>query len=172
MLLILKFLQSLVKTLHSEGTPGQIAAGFALGASLGLTPLVNVHNAVVIIALALLNVSFGAGLLGMAVFTPLGFALDPFFDRAGRALLLDSAALRPLWERLDNTPVLAFTNFNNTIVLGSVIAWLTLALPVYFAARHCVVHYRATIEARLRRSRIYHAVVASQAYNVYRWFRP
>jgi hypothetical protein len=30
MLLILKFLQSLVKTLHSEGTPTQIAAGFAL----------------------------------------------------------------------------------------------------------------------------------------------
>src|SRR5262245_10460932 len=143
MLLILKFLQSLVKTLHSEGTPGQIAAGFALGASLGLTPLLNAHNAVVITALALLNVSFGAGLLAMAVFAPLGFILDPLFDRIGRAMLIDSASLRPMWERLDNTPLLALTNLNNTVVLGSVIVWLALALPIFIAARYGVVHYRA-----------------------------
>ena len=42
MLILLKLLQSLVKTLHSEGTPLQIAAGVALGAALGLTPLFNV----------------------------------------------------------------------------------------------------------------------------------
>src|ERR1044071_6467925 len=115
MLVILKFLQSLVKTLHSEGTPTQIAAGFALGAALGLTPLVNAHNLVVICALALLNVSFGAGLLAMALFAPVGFLLDPVFDRIGRELLVDTPAMRALWERLDNTPVFALTNFNNTV---------------------------------------------------------
>src|SRR6476659_2111968 len=116
MLLVLKFLQSLVKTLHSEGTPTQIAAGFALGAALGLTPLMNAHNALVITALALLNVSFGAGMLSMALFAPLGFIFDPVFDRIGHALLVDSPSLRPMWERLDNGPVLAATSFNNTVV--------------------------------------------------------
>src|ERR1051325_3155842 len=129
MLLILKFLQSLVKTLHSEGTPTQIGIGFALGACLGLTPLLNAHNALVIVALALLNVSFGAGMLAMAVFTPVGFMLDPIFDRLGHALLVDAAPLHAVWVSLDRTPVLAVTNLNNTVVLGSVAAWIALALP-------------------------------------------
>jgi uncharacterized protein (TIGR03546 family) len=172
MLIILKFLQSLVKTLHSEGTPTQIAGGFALGAALGLTPLMNAHNLVIIVALALLNVSFGAGLLAMALFAPIGFILDPLFDRIGHALLVNNAGLRSFWERLDNTPVLALTNLNNTVVLGSVLVWLVLTVPLFFAARYGVLHYRATVGERIRQTRIYHTVVASQAYNVYRWFRP
>ena len=47
MLTPVKLLQSLVKALHSEGTPGQLAAGIALGSTLGLTPLLSLHNAVV-----------------------------------------------------------------------------------------------------------------------------
>ena len=172
MLVILKFLQSLVKTLHSEGTPTQIAAGFALGAALGLTPLMNAHNLVVITLLALLNVSFGAGLLAMAVFAPLGFLLDPLFDRIGQSLLVDNAALRPFWEKLDNTPLLALTNLNNTVVLGSVVVWLALLVPVFVLARFGVVHYRETIGARIRNTRIYQSIIASQVYNVYRWFNP
>ena len=38
MLALLKLIQSLIKTLHSAGTPGQVAAGMALGSALGLTP--------------------------------------------------------------------------------------------------------------------------------------
>src|SRR3712207_6070473 len=119
MLALLKLLQSLVKTLHSDGTPGQIAAGVALGAALGLTPIANVHNVVILVLLAVLNVSFAAGLFAWAAFVPIGFLLDPFFDRLGRRLLVETPALEPLWASWDNTPGLALTNFNNTVVLGS-----------------------------------------------------
>ena len=87
MLAILKLIQSIFKTLHSEGTPRQVAAGMALGACIELTPLLNLHNLVIISLIALLNVSFGGGMLGIAFFTPFGFALDPLFPRAGPALL-------------------------------------------------------------------------------------
>ena len=172
MLAILKLLQSLVRTLHSEGTPGQIAAGAALGAALGLTPIVNVHNLVILLLLAVLNVSFAAGMLAWALFVPVGFLLDPVFDRIGHRLLIDTPSLRPLWIAWDNAPVLALTSFNNTVVLGSVVAWLALALPIFALAYFAVVRYRATLGERVRRSRIYAAVSASRAYNVYRWFRP
>ena len=33
MLTLLKLIQSIIKTLHSEGTPGQVAAGIALGSA-------------------------------------------------------------------------------------------------------------------------------------------
>lgn len=172
MLVLLKILRSLVKTLHSDGTPNQIALGVALGAALGLTPLVNVHNLLVLILLAIFNVSFAAGLLGWALFVPVGFLLDPLFDRLGRWLLIDVEALRPLWTSIDNTRGMALTNFNNTVVLGSVVGWLLLFIPIALLARHGVVRYRATIGERVRQSRYYRALEASQIYSVYRWFRP
>jgi uncharacterized protein (TIGR03546 family) len=171
MLGLLKLIQSIIKTLHSAGTPGQVAAGMALGSALGLTPLMNVHNLVVFSLLVLLNVSFGGGMLGWMLFVPVGFLLDPVFDKIGLSLLT-APSLTPLWTDLTNTPILPYTNFNNTIVLGSFVAWLVLAVPIFFAARYGVARYRATVGERVRRSRLYKAVTASQAYNVYKMFRP
>ena len=34
-----------------------------------------------------------------------------------------------------NTPLVPYTNFNNTVVLGSFVGWLGLAVPIFFAAR-------------------------------------
>jgi len=172
MLLFIKLLRSLVKTLHSDGTPAQIALGIALGAALGLTPLVNAHNLVVLLLLAVLNVSFAAGLFAWALFVPIGFALDPVFDRVGHWLLVGQPALRPLWTAWDSMPGLALTNFGNTVVLGSVVGWLALFLPIFFAARYGVIRYRATLGARVQQSRFYKALQASKLYNVYTWFRP
>ena len=133
MLGLLKLIQSIIKTLHSAGTPGQVAAGMALGSALGLTPLMNIHNLVVISLLVLLNVSFGGGMLGWMLFVPIGFLLDPLFNAIGLQLLT-APSLRPLWTEWTNSPVLPFTNFNNTVVLGSFVAWLVLAVPIFFAA--------------------------------------
>ncbi len=171
MLALLKLLQSIIKTLHSEGTPGQVAAGIALGSALGLTPLVNVHNLLIFAAIVLLNVSFAGGMLGWALFVPLGFILDPIFDGIGRILLV-APSLRGLWTSMYNVPLVPYTNFNNTVVLGSVVAWLVLVVPIFFGARYGVARYRATLGERVRRSRFYQAVTASKAYNVYKLFRP
>jgi uncharacterized protein (TIGR03546 family) len=171
MLTLLKLLQSLIKTLHSDGTPGQVAAGMALGAVLGLTPLMNVHNLVIVALILVLNVSFGGALLGWALFAPFGFLLDPVFDRVGQQLLLETPSLQPMWTSWFNAPIVPYTNFNNTIVLGSFIVWLALSLPIFLAARYGVTRYRATLGERVRQSRFYRAVTASKAYNVYTWFR-
>ena len=171
MFTLLKLIQSIIKTLHSDGTPGQVAAGIALGAALGLTPLVNVHNLVIFSLIVLLNVSFGGGMLGWALFVPLGFLLDPLFHWIGESLLT-APSLRSLWTSWFNTPLVPYTNFNNTIVLGSLVTWIVLAVPIFFAARLGVARYRATIGERVKQSRFYKALTASQAYNWYRLFRP
>jgi uncharacterized protein (TIGR03546 family) len=171
MFTILKLIQSIIKTLHSEGTPGQVAAGIALGSALGLTPLVNVHNLIVFSLIVLLNVSFGGGMLGWALFVPVGFLLDPVFDRIG-ASLLQAPSLRPMWTSWYNTPLVPYTNFNNTVVLGSVVGWLVLTLPIFVAAKYGVARYRATIGARVQQSKFYKAITASQVYNWYKLFRP
>ena len=71
-----------------------------------------------------------------------------------------------------NTPLVPYTNFNNTVVLGSVVGWLALAVPIFFAARWAVARYPATIGERVQRSKFYQAITASKAYNIYRLFRP
>ena len=171
MLALLKLIQSIIKTLHSDGTPGQVAAGIAIGSVLGLTPLMNLHNLVVFSLVVVLNVSFGGAMLGWALFVPAGFLLDPVFHAVG-VELLQAPSLRPLWTTWTNTPLIPYTSFNNTVVLGSFVGWMVLAVPIFFAARYGVARYRATVGERVRRSRLYKAVTASQAYNWYRMFRP
>ena len=168
---LIKLIQSLVGALHSEGTPGQLALGIALGSILGLTPLMNVHNAIVFAAIMLLNVSFAGGMLGWALFVPIGFLLDPLFDWIGHSLLL-APSLRGLWTSLYNMPIVPLTNFNNTIVLGSLVFALLFFVPLFLATRWAVARYRVTIGARVRQSKFYRAVMASKVYNVYKMFQP
>lgn len=172
MLTLIKTIQYLIKALNSEGTPGQVAAGIAVGAALGLTPLVNLHNVLILAAVMLLNVSAPGALLGWLLFVPLGFALDPVFDAIGTALLLDTPALTGLWAAMYNTPVLALFDFHNTIVVGSLAGWVVLAFPIFFLARWGVARYRATIYLKIKDAKFMKAVQASKVYNVYRLFRP
>src|SRR6266705_1447184 len=140
----------LLKHLHSDDTPGQVGAGLALGAILGLTPLLNLHNVVVLILIIMLRVSFSGALLGWMLFTPLGFAFDPLFDALGHRLLLETPALTGVWTTLYNTPVVPLTNFNNTVVLGSLAVALALFLPLNALGRFGVRRYRAAVQVWVR----------------------
>ncbi len=168
---LIKLVQYLVRALNSEGTPGQVAAGFAMGAALGLTPLINLHNLVVIAVIIVFRVSVPGALLGWIAMVPVGFLLDPVFDAVGQTVLTQ-AGLAGLWTTVYNTPVLALANLNNSVVLGSLLGWLVLTLPLFLAARWGVARYRATVYERLRHTKAFQAVRASKIYNVYRLFRP
>jgi uncharacterized protein (TIGR03546 family) len=170
-MLILKFLQTLIKALNSDGTPGQVAAGMALGAALGLTPLVNLHNLLIAAIAVVTNVSLPGFMLGWALLVPAGFLLDPVFDRVGQWLLLQIPTLRPVWTDGYNS-FAVLTNFNNSVVLGSLVCWLVAALPLYFLFRLGITRYRRHIYDRLARTRLFQAVKASKAYNIYRLFQP
>ncbi len=167
----LKWIQSIFSALNSDGTPGQVAAGIALGACLGLTPIMNLHNLAVLVIATMLNVSWAGFTLGWAVFVPVGFLLDPLFNAVG-AKLLGAAALRGLWSWVMSTPVIALANFNNTVVLGSFVCWVVGWLPIFFLARWAVARYRERIYERLKKMRFFQALQASQLANVYHWFRP
>ncbi len=166
-MLLLKLIQQLVAALNSEGTPGQVAAGIALGAVFGLTPLMNLHNLVLFGCALILNLSMAGVFLGWMVFVPVGFALDPLFNAVGTALL-GAPSLRGLWTALYNVPVVPFTNFNNTVVLGSFVCWVLALLPLFFLARWAVARYRATVLERLRKMRFFQLVTASKLYTTYR----
>ena len=98
--------------------------------------------------------------------------LDPVFDRLGALLLTDTGMLSPVWHMLYNVPVFPLTDFNNTIVLGSLVGWTVLALPIFVGARAGVSAYRAHLYERLRQSKFVRAVQTSKLYSLYRMVRP
>ncbi|MDH5643009.1 MAG: TIGR03546 family protein [Gemmatimonadota bacterium] len=170
-MLILRLIQKLIAALNSDGTPGQVAFGMAVGSALGLTPFLNLHNFILLVFAFLVNISFPAVMLGWIVFAPVGFLLDPVFDRIGAWLLLDNTGLLSFWTSLYNTPVIPLSNYNNTIVLGSLVGWVVLAIPIYYLSRFGVGWYRANVLPKLERSKFVKAVKASKVYSFYRLFR-
>lgn len=169
-MLILKFLRTLISALNSDGTPFQVGAGMALGLCLGLTPLMSLHNVLILMVAMLTTVSFPGVLLGWAAAVPLGFALDPLFDRIGMALLTNDA-LTPFFTWVVNTPIVSLSHLNNTIVLGSVVVWCVAFLPALFLFRYLVARYREHIFARLEQMKFFQALKASKLYGVYEMFR-
>jgi uncharacterized protein (TIGR03546 family) len=170
-MLILKFLQQLLKALNSDGTPGQVGMGMAIGLAFGLTPLASMHNLVILAIAMLTTVSFPGVMLGWAVAVPLGFALDPLFDRVGMALLMNDS-LAPFFTWVVNTPVIALSRLNNSIVLGSLVVWVLLIVPAYFLFRFLVARYRVHVFAHIQKWRIVQALKTSKIYSVYEMFRP
>jgi uncharacterized protein (TIGR03546 family) len=171
MYLILRLIQKLVATLNSDGTPGQVGAGMAIGTVFGLTPLMNLHNLIVLALVMVFRVSFPAVMLGWFVAIPIGFALDPAFDALGLRML-ETLTLVPLWTAITNAPVIALLNLNNSVVLGSLVCWILALVPLYFLMRLGVARYRATIYVRLQNLKVFKAVRGSKIYGFYRMFRP
>ncbi len=126
----------------------QVAAGFALGTVLGLTPLFSLHNLFLLVVPILLRVSVRTFLLGWLAAIPVGFLLDPVFDTIGRTLL-SSAGLRPLWVWAANTPLIPLTSFNNTVTLGSLVFWAVAVVPLYVLSRKGVASYRDGLDRLL-----------------------
>lgn len=170
MLALLKLIQSIFKTLHSAGTPNQVAWGMVLGAGLAFIPMMTLHWALLFVLLVMLNVSFGGGMLGLGLFTPVSFLLDPLFDAVGRWLLITRADLAPFWTKLINLPLVPYTQFNNTVTLGATVTWLVLIPLLYVGARKGIERYRSTWGPRIEGSRFMKALKASALYNLYTFF--
>lgn len=170
-MLILRFLQQLVRALNSDGTPGQVGMGMAIGLAFGLTPIASLHNLVILAVAMLTTVSFPAVMLGWAVAVPFGFLLDPLFDRVGMALLTNEA-LAPLFTWVVNTPVVALSQLNNSIVLGSLVVWFVVLVPAFFLFRLLVARYREHVLAHVLRWRIVQLLRSSKLWSVYEMFRP
>lgn len=157
----------LIRVMHSETDPRQISLGFALGMIPGLTPLTSPHNLLVLLALLFFRVNIGAAILSWGFFKILAYPLDPLFHSIGLFLLRDVGALQGFWTTLYNAPLVPYTRFNNSVVMGSLILSLLAFYPVYWGGRLMIVKYRETFVERFNRWKIVHIFKASSIYKLY-----
>jgi uncharacterized protein (TIGR03546 family) len=154
MLILIKALKSLIGVLHSSDSPWGVAFGAALGALLGLNPLSTLQAIVLFLILMATKSNLGAAALATPVFAGLGLLLDPVAHRLGYTLLVQSPALTPLWTTWYNAPLVPFTRFYNTVVLGSFVLGLALFVPVLFGVRLGVVYYRHNFQVQVEKLKI------------------
>ena len=122
------------KALVVDATPGQMALGLALGVLVGLVPKGNLLAIGLMMLMCSLRVNLGVGLATVFATSWIGVLLDPISHRIGE-FLLKNESLRPLWEEMYDTMLLPWTDFNNTVVLGSFSMGAAAFVPLYFLSK-------------------------------------
>jgi uncharacterized protein (TIGR03546 family) len=163
----LNFVKQIVQMLQSEISPKQIAAGAALGMILGFAPVKCLQSYVLLIIILLVNVNLGSATLSTAVFALFAFIFDPIADKIGYYLLVTTKSLTPFWTNLYNMPLLPYTKFYNTVVLGSFVISIILIIPVYLVALKSIGYYRANYKDKVAKWKIMKLFSLTSAANIY-----
>jgi uncharacterized protein (TIGR03546 family) len=76
-------------------------------------------------------------------------------------------ALEGLFTTLYNMPVVPFTRFNNSIVMGSGVITILLSPIVFIISKRLILQYREKVVARFKDTKVWKAV---QATKFYQWY--
>ncbi|OFZ20466.1 MAG: TIGR03546 family protein [Bdellovibrionales bacterium GWB1_55_8] len=166
MTLLLKQIFAFIKLLNSDTETHPLALGIVLGMFLGFTPVFSLQTVFVIFILFLFRIQIGAALVSAFFFAIPAYLLDPAFHQLG-SFILERESLRPLFTTLYHMPLVPLTRFNNSVVMGSAIAALLLAAPVFVVSKKLIIAYRATVVARFKNTKLWKAV---QATSFYQWY--
>lgn len=164
--LILKQIFAFIKLLNSDTGTISLAAGMTCGFILGMTPVLSLHSMLIFILLFFFRIQIGAALLMAFFFKFVAFLLDPLFHAAGSAVL-EMSSLEGLFTTLYNMPIIPYTRFNNSIVMGSAVITFTLSPFVFILSRKLIIKYRATVVERFKETKLWKAVKAT---GFYKWY--
>lgn len=153
MRILWKPLRMLADALVADSSPRQLAWGTALGLSAGLVPKDNLTAATLMVVICALRVNMAAVAMAMMASSWIGTLADPLTHRLGEWLLRHDR-LHEFWTTLANLPVVPWTAFNNTVVLGSFLAGLVLLYPLYRLAEWPARRYLPSLQRRLAQYRI------------------
>ena len=92
-------------------------------------------------------------LLGSA----LAVGLDPLFDTLG-CQILTIESLKGFYASLLEIPFVAFTKFNNSVVMGALAFGIVLYIPLYFLGRFFVFSWRKWLTPIFMNSRVFKAI--------------
>ena len=166
MSLILKQLFGLLKILNSDTGENQIAVGIACGLILGFAPAFSLQTLVVFICLFFFRIQAGAAFVPAFFFALVAFLLDPLFDMIG-GRVLEISALREIFTYMYNMPLVPFTKFYNSVVMGAGVMSVILFPFVFIFAKKVIYKYRNEILARFKETKFWKAVKAT---SFYKWY--
>lgn len=151
---MLGYLLSLFKSLNSNSHPGEIAHGVALGVMMGMMPKDNVLWYILFVLFLFIRINQAVYLLVTFGVSMCIAPADMLLDSIGYQVLMYDP-LVPTYRKLLDIPFVAFTKFNNTVVMGSLIAGLIIYIPVYIIARLIVKLWRTVLAPKITSSKLW-----------------
>jgi uncharacterized protein (TIGR03546 family) len=152
----LKWITKFLAGINANTRPGEIAAGIAFGFLLALQPGMTVVRIVVLVFAFMLKINMPALFLSLFLFALASPALDIPSDLLG-GFILGLPWLQEFFTALYNMPLVPYSRFNDTLVMGGlalgVIAWL----PLFFLFRVLVGVYRNTVREKIVNSKFFRA---------------
>ncbi|GAB6074589.1 TIGR03545 family protein [Nautilia lithotrophica] len=135
------FVFKFFKELNSAENDKFIIFAVILGMICGFLPFFNIFTLIILIIAFIIRIPFGLFLASWGIFSIVGYFLDPVFSQTGYALLTTSVFM-PLWEYLYNLPLMRWSGFNNTIVMGGLIWGVILSIVLFFILNKSIKIYR------------------------------
>ncbi len=158
-----RFLLMTRQTLVSDESTRRLALGVTFGMMIGLIPKDSLFVWVLGVAMMLTTANIVSAIVSGFLFSGLGYFLDPFTHKLG-GLLLTADGLEPAWTWLYGLPFMPWTRFNNTVVLGSFVLGILIAIPVYLSARRFFETTGVLIHDRLRTTWVYRWMVSQASH--------
>ena len=149
MFLILRPLRLLFKALVIESTPTQMSYGLALGVLLGVVPKGNLLAIVLGFCVAATRVNLAIAACAAVALTFMSSWFDSTFDQIG-VYVLGHPSLQGFWEAVYDTPMMPWTDFNNSIVMGSLLCGLAIIWPVHRISRPVFQKYSEKLSRHIR----------------------
>ena len=107
---MLTILVKLLKALNSEQSPGQLAVAISLAIMIGFTPLISLHNLLIVLIALWFRVNLTLLIVSYPLFALIGYLLSPMFESIGLNIL-QMPSLLPFWESFFNTLIGRWSNF-------------------------------------------------------------
>ena len=163
---MLTILAKIFKILNSEQSPSQIAAAIALAAIVGFTPLLSLHNLVVLFVVLFFRVNLTMFIVAWPLFTILGLGMAPVAQELG-LVVLQAPALTSMWESFYNTLFGRWSNFYYSGVLGGLIIGSIVAIVGYPLFKILILKYRKDWMEKVEKIHIVKLLKASTFWQMY-----
>ena len=145
--------ESFSHTIRGIDAPSQLAAGISLGMVVGLLPKDSLLPYCLIALLLFTRANLLCAAFATIVFGWLGPLLDPVCHTIGVSVLT-FAPLESTWAWLIQLPVVPWTRFDNSIVMGSLVLGLLAAYPLYRISLYVFDVYGNAMFDRWRKTRL------------------
>jgi uncharacterized protein (TIGR03546 family) len=164
--ILLKQIFGFLKLLNSDTGTNQLAAGIACGMILGFSPAFSLQTLLVFICIFFLQIQIGAAFIFAFFFAFVAWIFDPIFHSIG-VMVLEADGLNSLFTTLYNMPIIPFTKFNNTVVMGSGIVAILLAPFMFILAKFLITKYREKVVEKFKETKFWKFIKATA---LFKWY--
>jgi uncharacterized protein (TIGR03546 family) len=166
---MLTLLAKLFHALNSDSSIRQIALAIALGFIVGLSPILTLHNIVLLFFVLIIRVHLGSFILSVGFFSGLSYLLSPIIVQVGESIL-SQPVLTDFFTALYQFTLFKLAHWHHTYILGAFVLGTVLCVPIYFVSKVIIEKYRVHIMKFFEKFRIVKALKASKFYGLYTSF--